>query len=99
MLALAWSLRGAARFAENPSRLPRLDPNGRSADVINASTVDRAVRVAVGLAILSLTMIGPRSLYGLFGGVPLVTGLLGYCPVYEVAGIRTCQPPGEGGRP
>ncbi|HEY6001936.1 MAG TPA: DUF2892 domain-containing protein [Anaeromyxobacter sp.] len=62
--------------------------------MINAGAVDRAARILAGIAILSMTMVGPRSLYGLLGGVPLVTGLLGFCPVYQLAGIRTCPPPG-----
>jgi hypothetical protein len=64
--------------------------------MINAGAVDRAARILAGFAILSLTMVGPRSLLGLLGGVPLVTGLLGFCPVYELAGIRTCRPHGSG---
>lgn len=53
-------------------------------------TVDRALRVVVGLAVLSLTVIGPQSLWGLVGLVPLLTGLVGYCPLYTLVGANTC---------
>jgi hypothetical protein len=89
LLALAWSRPAAARFGANRSR-PRRLGSIRGENVINAGAVDRAARILAGLGILSLTMFGPRSLLGLLGGAPLVTGLLGFCPIYELAGIRTC---------
>ncbi|HTN52697.1 MAG TPA: DUF2892 domain-containing protein [Anaeromyxobacter sp.] len=62
----------------------------------NEGTWDRVLRVVVGLGILSLTLVGPRSLLGLVGLVPLATGLVGYCPLYQVLGIRTCPAAGKG---
>lgn len=56
----------------------------------NEGTVDRVLRVVLGLVLLSLTVVGPQSLWGLIGLVPLVTGLVGYCPVYTLFGLRTC---------
>ena len=58
---------------------------------INEGTVDRALRVILGVALLSLTVIGPKTLWGLVGIVPLATGLIGSCPLYSVLGIRTCS--------
>jgi hypothetical protein len=45
-----------------------------------------------GLAILSLLFIleGGARLWGLAGLVPLLTGLLGYCPAYSLFGLNTC---------
>ena len=60
--------------------------------MVNEGTLDRVIRVVAGLAILSLTVVGPRSLWGLIGLVPLATGVLGWCPLYSVLGIRTCAP-------
>ena len=57
----------------------------------NEHTVERVVRVVAGLAILSLVFIGPKSLWGLIGIVPIATGLLGSCPLYTVLGITTCK--------
>jgi Protein of unknown function (DUF2892) len=57
----------------------------------NEGGLDRAVRVAVGLGLLSLVFVGPQTLWGLVGLVPLATGLLGSCPAYTLLGIRTCK--------
>jgi hypothetical protein len=56
----------------------------------NEGTVDRILRVAVGLAVLSLVFVGPQTAWGWVGVVPLVTGLIGNCPVYSILGINTC---------
>ncbi len=56
----------------------------------NESTLDRGVRVVLGLAVLSLVFVGPKSLFGLVGLVPLATGLLGSCPIYTLLGISSC---------
>ncbi len=61
--------------------------------MVNEGTLDRTIRVVVGLAILSLTIVGPQSLWGLVGLVPLATGIFGYCPAYTLLGIRTCAAP------
>ncbi|BES73135.1 DUF2892 domain-containing protein [Marinobacter nanhaiticus D15-8W] len=58
--------------------------------VRNEGRIDRVLRVLVGLVLLSLTLIGPQSLWGLVGLVPLITGLVGYCPLYRVLGLNTC---------
>lgn len=57
---------------------------------VNEHMVERVVRVVAGVAILSLTVIGPKSLWGLIGLGPITTGLLGSCPLYTVFGISTC---------
>lgn len=67
--------------------------------MLNEGSLDRAIRVIAGVVALSLTFLGPQTLWGLVGIVPLATGILGYCPLYGVLGIRTCpvpkQPAGE----
>ena len=57
----------------------------------NEHTVDRAIRVVVGLALLSLVWIGPQTPWGWVGLVPLLTGLAGRCPLYRLFGISTCS--------
>ena len=59
----------------------------------NEATWDRTLRVIVGLGVLSLVVVGPQTLWGLLGLLPLVTGLVGYCPAYQVVGISTCAAP------
>ncbi len=55
----------------------------------NLGTVDRVVRVVLGLGLLSLTVVGPHSLWGLVGLVPLATSAIGSCPLYSPFGINT----------
>lgn len=56
----------------------------------NEGLLDRALRVTLGLVVLSLAFLGPRTPWGYLGIIPIVTGLLGSCPVYSVFGISTC---------
>ncbi len=57
---------------------------------VNEGTVDRAVRVVAGVAILSLAFIGPKTPWAYLGALPIVTGLLGTCPLYTLFGWSTC---------
>lgn len=52
--------------------------------------MDRVIRVVVGLGLLSLVFVGPQTLWGLVGLVPLLTGVFGFCPLYRVFGFTTC---------
>ena len=57
----------------------------------NEGSLDRVLRVIAGLLLLSLVFVGPKTLWGLIGLVPLLTGLAGSCPIYTVFGLRTCK--------
>ncbi len=57
----------------------------------NEHSVDRVIRVVLGLGLLSLVWIGPQTAWGWVGLVPLVTGLVGSCPLYRLFGISTCS--------
>jgi hypothetical protein len=61
----------------------------------NVGTVDRVLRVVVGLGLLSLVFVGPQTPWGWLGLVPLVTALVGYCPAYSLLGMRTCAVRGD----
>lgn len=56
----------------------------------NEGTIDRALRVLVGLGALSVVFVGPQTNWGWLGLIPLATGLIGSCPIYSVFGISTC---------
>lgn len=60
---------------------------------VNVGTADRIIRVILGLAILSLLFIleGNLKYLGLIGLIPLITGLVKYCPLYSIFKINTCQ--------
>ena len=58
---------------------------------INENPTDRMIRIALGAMLLSLLVVGPRTLWGLLGIIPLVTGLVGHCPLYRLLGVDTCR--------
>ena len=58
--------------------------------MINEGTIDRAIRILAGVVVLSLVFIGPRTPFGYLGAVPLLTGLIGFCPAYRLFGLSTC---------
>jgi hypothetical protein len=56
----------------------------------NVHSVERVVRVLVGIGILSLAFVGPATPWGYIGLIPITTGLIGTCPLYTVFGFSTC---------
>lgn len=59
----------------------------------NVGGIDRVVRIVMGLVILSLFFVVGDTYrwWTLLGVVPLLTGLLGWCPAYLPFGIRSCK--------
>jgi hypothetical protein len=57
----------------------------------NIGGAERVVRVLVGIAILSLAFVGPRSPWAYLGLLPVLTGLAGWCPPYALLGISTVR--------
>ncbi len=57
---------------------------------VNIHPIERAVRVLIGLGLVSLAFVGPANKWFLLGLLPLATGLLGWCPPYALFGISTC---------
>ena len=55
----------------------------------NEHSIERVIRVVLGLALLLLVVVGPKTPLGLLGLVPLLTGLIGSCPAYTLFGIST----------
>lgn len=58
----------------------------------NVGTVDKAVRIVVGIGLLSLLYFVDSAArwWGLIGLVPLLTAIFGYCPLYQLLGLSTC---------
>lgn len=48
----------------------------------NVGGADRAIRIVAGLVLISLVFVGPKTLWGWIGAVPLLTGLFKFCPAY-----------------
>jgi hypothetical protein len=59
----------------------------------NVHPIERAARVVLGIGILSLAFIGPKTPLGYLGLIPLATGFLGTCPAYTLFGVSTCPRP------
>jgi hypothetical protein len=57
---------------------------------VNEHPVERVVRIALGVGLLAMAFVGPKTPWGFLGIVPLATGLLGNCPLYSVFGFSTC---------
>ncbi|EMP57090.1 hypothetical protein MSNKSG1_02669 [Marinobacter santoriniensis NKSG1] len=58
---------------------------------INMGGVDRTLRTLIGVVLLALVFVGPQTPWGWIGLVPLITGLVGICPLYTLLGIKTCR--------
>ncbi len=58
---------------------------------VNEGTLDRGIRIVVGIALIAIAFWGPRTPWGFVGVVPLVTGLFGFCPLYRLVGLSTCR--------
>jgi hypothetical protein len=58
----------------------------------NVGGVDQVLRIVVGLGLLSLILIleGNARWWGLVGLLPLLTGVVNFCPLYALIGINTC---------
>jgi hypothetical protein len=56
----------------------------------NVGGVDRALRVVVGALLVALAATGIVGWWGWVGLVPLATGVVRFCPVYTLLGVKTC---------
>jgi len=57
----------------------------------NVGGIDRILRIIVGIALIALVFVGPKTIWGWIGIVPLATGLIGWCPPYALFGWNTCK--------
>jgi Inner membrane protein YgaP-like, transmembrane domain len=60
---------------------------------VNIGQIERVVRIVVGIGILSLAFVGPKSPWAYLGILPVLTGLAGWCPPYALFGISTVRAP------
>ncbi len=58
----------------------------------NVGSIDRVLRIVVGLVLIALAATGTVGLWGYIGALPLLTGLVGWCPPYAIFGWNTCAP-------
>lgn len=57
---------------------------------VNEHIAERGLRVAIGLTLIGLAVAGKIGAWGYFGVIPVMTGLLGSCPLYTLLGFSTC---------
>ena len=57
----------------------------------NIGDVERIIRIVLGVGILALAFVGPQSPWAYLGILPVLTGLVGWCPPYALLGISTCK--------
>jgi len=60
----------------------------------NVGSADKILRIVVGIALIAFALFGPADIawkwVGWIGVIPIVTALMGWCPLYSIVGIRTC---------
>ncbi len=56
----------------------------------NVGGIDRILRVVAGIVLITLAATGMVGVWGWIGVVPLLTGLIGWCPAYPLLGMNTC---------
>lgn len=56
----------------------------------NVGGIDRTLRIVLGLVLIALAATGTVGWWGYVGVVPLLTGLVGWCPPYALLGFNSC---------
>ena len=56
----------------------------------NVGGIDKILRIVAGLALIAMAVMGVGAPWTWIGVVPLVTGLIGWCPAYTIFGLNTC---------
>jgi hypothetical protein len=58
---------------------------------MNVGSIDRALRIGIGLILIALVFVGPQTAWGWVGLLPLLTGMFGRCPAYSLFGMNTAS--------
>ena len=56
----------------------------------NVGNTDRAVRIILGIGLIALVFVGPQTVWGWVGVIPLLTAFVGSCPLYSLIGVNSC---------
>ena len=57
----------------------------------NVGGIDRTLRIVIGLVLIGLAASSTVGWWGYLGVVPLLTGLISWCPPYALLGWNTCS--------
>lgn len=55
----------------------------------NVGTIDRIVRIILGIGLVAMVFVGPQTPWGWLGLIFIVTGAISWCPIYKAAGLST----------
>ena len=55
----------------------------------NVGSVDRVIRIILGLVLIALVFVGPQTPWGWIGVIPLLTAFVSFCPLYKLLGIKS----------
>lgn len=64
----------------------------------NVGTIDRILRIVIGLVLIGLAATGGIGAWGWIGVLPLLTGIVRVCPAYSILGVKTCSTPKAGAK-
>jgi membrane protein implicated in regulation of membrane protease activity len=56
----------------------------------NVGGIDRIARIVVGIVLIALVFVGPKTAWGWLGLIPLITGVFSTCPLYSLIGFSSC---------
>ena len=56
----------------------------------NVGGIDRIARIALGIILVALTLMGTIGPWGWLGIVLVATGVIRFCPLYPLLGMSTC---------
>lgn len=58
----------------------------------NVGNIDKIIRIVAAIALFSLYFVldGNTKFVALIGLIPLLTALIGTCPLYSIFGMKTC---------
>lgn len=69
-----------------------LDNKGvREMSAANVGNFDRSARIIIGIVLIAMVFVGPKTAWGWIGLIPLLTGLIRWCPAYRLFGMSTCK--------
>ena len=55
----------------------------------NVGGIDKILRIVAGLALVAWALMG-GPVWAWIGILPLLTGVMGWCPAYKLLGMNTC---------
>jgi len=58
----------------------------------NVGDADRLLRIFAGLVLILWVLLASGPTWAWIGVVPLITGMIDYCPAYTLLGINTNKP-------